>query len=456
MATLRIHSLREVQHLLHAGQCAPARNGIDTMKHSFRLRLVQASLAVAAVVVVAGPVLAQERGRGEPRRQGHDEPRRPAQASQRDGAGQAARVQRMREDQPDRNERQQAQQREQSARQQQRAASVRQQAQSAAQDTGERAREQSPRERQRDGQRAYDRQRERDDAQVQRQSAIREQAARAQLQREQAGRAQPEQAARGQRPQRPDREPADTSSQRERGQRGHEQVGRDRQGRGDDRRHGEGWSRDGRGDAAQRLDRDQQHARIRDDRARAQQYRQERARQQAIAAQRAAARERQLQQQRRMAQYRYQQQYYARLRAQQMRWHHATYDYYRDPFYYTPASHRYLYAGSWHQTNRYGAQLLERAVSIGYEEGLYAGRADREDGWRYDYRGSEAYQDALYGYDGYYVAAGQYRHYFREGFQRGYEDGYYGRYRHGRRDDDGHYRVLATVLGVILGIQLLR
>lgn len=156
-----------------------------------------------------------------------------------------------------------------------------------------------------------------------------------------------------------------------------------------------------------------------------------------------------------MAQFHYQQQYYARLREQQRRWQHASYNYYNDPFYYTPASYRYSYGGHWHQTNRYGADLMRRAVSLGYEEGMRAGRADRQDGWRYDYRGTYAYQDASYGYDGYYIGYDQYSHYFREGFRRGYEDGYYSRYRYGHRDGSGDYKVLATVLAVVLGLQLL-
>ncbi|TWT23160.1 hypothetical protein FQY83_00440 [Luteimonas marina] len=171
--------------------------------------------------------------------------------------------------------------------------------------------------------------------------------------------------------------------------------------------------------------------------------------------QRNADRARALQQQRRMAQYRYQQQYYARLRDQQRRWQAASYDYWNDPYYYTPASYRYSYGGTWHQTNRYGADLMRQAVSYGYQEGLRAGRADREDGWRYDDRGSYGYRDASYGYDGRYLAHDQYAHYFRQGFQRGYEDGYHSRYRYGHRDDRGNYTVLAAVLGVILGLQLL-
>ena len=78
-----------------------------------------------------------------------------------------------------------------------------------------------------------------------------------------------------------------------------------------------------------------------------------------------------------------------------------------------------------------------------------------EDGWRSDYRNSFGYRDASYGYYGYYLDQDQYRYYFRQGFRRGYEDGYYGRYRYGRRNDDGTFVVLAAVLAVILGLELL-
>ena len=48
----------------------------------------------------------------------------------------------------------------------------------------------------------------------------------------------------------------------------------------------------------------------------------------------------------------------------------------------------------------------------------------------FNYRDSYAYQDANFGYDGYYEDQGAYNHYFRQGFRRGYEYGYYGRYRY--------------------------
>jgi hypothetical protein len=162
-----------------------------------------------------------------------------------------------------------------------------------------------------------------------------------------------------------------------------------------------------------------------------------------------------LQQQRRNSQYRYQQQYYSRLRAQQQRFSARNYNYYNDPYYYTPASYRYNYGGRSYQTNRYGRDLMNQAVNYGYQEGLRAGLADRQDGWRSDYRNSYAYEDANYGYNGYYLAQDQYNYYFRQGFQRGYEDSYRNDYRYGRRGSDGNYAILAGVLGVILGLQLL-
>jgi hypothetical protein len=154
-----------------------------------------------------------------------------------------------------------------------------------------------------------------------------------------------------------------------------------------------------------------------------------------------------------MAQYRYQQEYYNRLRLQRDRLAAQRYDYYRDPYFYTPASYRYSYGGNAFQTNRYGADLLRQALNYGYSEGVRAGRADRLDRWRADYRDSYVYQDANYGYNGYYVSRSDYNHYFREGFQRGYDDGYYGRDQYGRHADDGTGVLLQTVLALLLNLQ---
>ena len=95
--------------------------------------------------------------------------------------------------------------------------------------------------------------------------------------------------------------------------------------------------------------------------------------------------------------------------------------------------------------------MLRSAVNRGYEEGFRAGRADRQDGWGYGYQNSYGYQDATYGYDGYYVELNNYQYYFREGFRRGYEDGYYSRSRYGRYNN-GKWNILASILSGILNL----
>ncbi|MDQ2703070.1 MAG: hypothetical protein M3Y70_09760 [Pseudomonadota bacterium] len=121
---------------------------------------------------------------------------------------------------------------------------------------------------------------------------------------------------------------------------------------------------------------------------------------------------------------------------------------------YRPATYRYGYGGHWYSTNHYGADMLRRAVSQGYQEGLRAGRAHRNDRWSRGYRGSRVWIDASYGYNSNYVRRSDYQHYFREGFERGYEDGYNGRYRYGRYDNGNDTAIiLTTVLAAILGLQ---
>jgi flagellar biosynthesis/type III secretory pathway protein FliH len=159
-----------------------------------------------------------------------------------------------------------------------------------------------------------------------------------------------------------------------------------------------------------------------------------------------------LEQQRRTAQYRFQEEYLERER-QQVNVREP--DYYRDPYYYSAPIYRYDRGGTYYEINEYGADLLRQAVNNGYQEGFEAGRADREDHWRADYRDSFAYRDANYGYNGYYLSQDDYNYYFREGFRRGYEDGYDSRYEYGRYND-GHYSVLDQVLGSILNFQRLR
>jgi hypothetical protein len=161
-----------------------------------------------------------------------------------------------------------------------------------------------------------------------------------------------------------------------------------------------------------------------------------------------------LEQQRRIAQHRYQQEYLEHLREQQRRLRYE-HDYENDPYFYVAPSYRYYRGGRYYEVNRYAADLLRQAINNGYEAGYRAGRADREDSWRYGYQDCYAYEDATFGYVGYYLDVNEYRYYFREGFRRGYQDGYYGRYRYGRHID-GKYVILAAILSQILNLRDLR
>jgi hypothetical protein len=200
----------------------------------------------------------------------------------------------------------------------------------------------------------------------------------------------------------------------------------------------------------QRVQRQQQRAERLSAERQAQLIQAERQRQEVEAQRRAE----QLQQSRRLAQYRAQQRYYDRLREQRVLASRA-YDYDNDPYYYTAPTYRYSRSGRVYETNRYGADVLRRAVNLGYEEGVRAGQADREDGWRGDYRSSYAYGNANYGYDGRYVSQGDYNYYFREGFRRGYEDGFNSQSRYGTAGN-GTFGILANVLSTILNLRELR
>ena len=163
-----------------------------------------------------------------------------------------------------------------------------------------------------------------------------------------------------------------------------------------------------------------------------------------------------LQRQNRTAQYSFQQAYLARLSQQRfILQSQDNYDYDTDPYFYTPANYRYSRAGRYYETNQYGVDLLRQAVNYGYQEGWYAGQADRQDRWRSSYRDSYAYQDANYGYGGFYVDRDTYNNYFREGFRRGYEDGYTSRNRY-RRFSNGNGSILGSVLTAILDFQSIR
>jgi hypothetical protein len=154
--------------------------------------------------------------------------------------------------------------------------------------------------------------------------------------------------------------------------------------------------------------------------------------------------QRRLEQQRRRNQLQWQIRYLERLRQDQLRLQSWNYNnsYYNNDY-------RYYRDNNYYYTSSYGAQQLQRAVNAGYSEGYDAGQADRQDGWEFNPEESYGYQDASYGYDGYYVENSEYQYYFREGFRRGYEDGYYGQYRYGRRSN-GVVALVANVLEAII------
>jgi len=202
----------------------------------------------------------------------------------------------------------------------------------------------------------------------------------------------------------------------------------------------------------QRLSQQQQQKLISQQQQRVVQYRQYLEQQQSVAQQNA----KQLQQQKRVAQYRFQEQYLERVRQQQTYLRDNRFDYDRDPYFYTASIYRYNRGGTYYQTNEYGAKTLRQAVNYGYEQGFRAGKADRDDRWRGNYKDSYAYRDANYGYSGYYINRTDYNYYFREGFRRGYEDGFNSRSQYGRVANDGNYSILDAILSQILNFQTLR
>ncbi len=210
----------------------------------------------------------------------------------------------------------------------------------------------------------------------------------------------------------------------------------------------------------------QQQAQRKQDQAREKQHRQEQVNQQQqrltqyrdhLTQQQRAAQPQnaQLQREKRHAQYTVQQQYVQRLHQQQLtvqRQRPGTYG--RDPYFSTPANFRYSRGGHSYETNQYGVNLLKQSVNYGYDQGYRTGEADRMDRSPSNFEASFAYQDANYGYTGFYVDRDDYNFYFREGFRRGYEDGY------GRHTEFGLYRngrgtILDAVLGSIFSVQVI-
>jgi len=80
---------------------------------------------------------------------------------------------------------------------------------------------------------------------------------------------------------------------------------------------------------------------------------------------------------------------------------------------------------TWDRNNRYGnSQLRQTALNAGYNEGMKAGRKDRNRGERFEYRDEGAYQNATKDYSSRLGDRELYQQYFRQGYANGYRDGY--------------------------------
>jgi hypothetical protein len=71
-------------------------------------------------------------------------------------------------------------------------------------------------------------------------------------------------------------------------------------------------------------------------------------------------------------------------------------------------------------------QLRQTALNAGANEGIKAGRKDRQRGERYDFRDEGAYQNATKDYNSRLGDRETYRRYFQVAFEHAYADGYQG------------------------------
>jgi hypothetical protein len=83
------------------------------------------------------------------------------------------------------------------------------------------------------------------------------------------------------------------------------------------------------------------------------------------------------------------------------------------------------YDRDWYGRDRNGSfQLRQTALNAGYNEGIKAGRKDRNRGERFEYRDEGAFQSATKDYSSRLGNRDLYRAFFRQGFANGYNDGY--------------------------------
>jgi hypothetical protein len=93
---------------------------------------------------------------------------------------------------------------------------------------------------------------------------------------------------------------------------------------------------------------------------------------------------------------------------------------------------------NWDRYGNYGgsSELRQTALNAGYNEGIKAGREDRQRSRQPDYRDRSAYQKATQDYSSRLGDRELYRRYFREGFENGYNAESYAQGGRDRNDRD--------------------
>lgn len=83
---------------------------------------------------------------------------------------------------------------------------------------------------------------------------------------------------------------------------------------------------------------------------------------------------------------------------------------------------------NWDNYGNYGGsyQLRQTALNAGYNNGMEAGRKDRQRNRDFDFQDESNFQKATKDYSSRLGDRDTYRQYFREAFATGYEDGYRG------------------------------
>jgi hypothetical protein len=140
--------------------------------------------------------------------------------------------------------------------------------------------------------------------------------------------------------------------------------------------------------------------------------------------------------------------------------------------YYEPAAYygydQYAYEGVSYDYIEYGSlpyddmvaiysgglasELIQRALGVGYYQGLLEGRLARERGWGDDYYYDPyLYEQAMY--DPYSSSIGDCRRYFSEGYEMGYQDAIAGRDEFELVERGGDIDLVSMLLGGVVSLR---